>query len=158
MPVSMFWDNEQQRGDVLRALDANGNETNVVLEGDGLVTSSLISTFTDGLAAPEDLIPDGSDNRRGWWGDAFLRPSGDTIGGRVWVVTDQGKLTTSEERKLREATADAHRWMLDDNVAESVNVQSQILAPGVVGLKVQITKPGEPAPQWEPFWLNVQFG
>ena len=35
----------------------------------GLETSILISLFSDRLADIEDLLPDNTGERRGWWGD-----------------------------------------------------------------------------------------
>ena len=58
----------------------------------GLKTAVLISLFTDRLAAADDEIPDGTEDRRGWWGDMPAdgsAPSGappDPIGSRLWLL------------------------------------------------------------------------
>ena len=42
-----------------------------------------------GLADPDDVIPDLSDNRRGWWGDqdAEVIWNGWPVGSRLWLLT-----------------------------------------------------------------------
>ena len=56
-----------------------------LLGGDDLSTAILISAFTDRTALPDDVIPDGSNDPRGWWGDvAQAYP----IGSRLWLLDD----------------------------------------------------------------------
>jgi phage gp46-like protein len=54
-----------------------------VQSGDDLESAVLISLFTDRRAEASDVVPDGSNDRRGWWGDSgslYL------IGSRLWLL------------------------------------------------------------------------
>ena len=51
--------------------------------GDDLASAVLISLFTDGLAGDDDIPPDGSGDRRGWWGDAG---EDIPIGSKLWLL------------------------------------------------------------------------
>ncbi|STH73574.1 phage protein GP46 [Escherichia coli] len=52
-----------------------------MLTDDSLTTDVTISLFTDRRALDSDTLPDGSDDRRGWWGDSYRdRPIGSRCG------------------------------------------------------------------------------
>lgn len=86
--------------------------------GSDLTTAVVISLFTDRLAEPGEVIPDGSEDPRGWPGDA----DGDTpIGSKLWLrtratLTDKLLLTVADD--IRQALA----WMLTDGVISSLDV------------------------------------
>ncbi|SPX13542.1 phage protein GP46 [Escherichia coli] len=55
-----------------------------MLTDDSLTTDVTISLFTDRRSLDSDTLPDGSDDRRGWWGDSYRdRP----IGSRLWLLS-----------------------------------------------------------------------
>lgn len=89
---------------------------------DGLRSAVAISLFSDGLARADDAIPDGTDDRRGWWGD--LPRDGqvaDPIGSRLWLLARE-KRTEQTRRRAEEYARDALAWMIADGVAASVDV------------------------------------
>jgi len=126
------------------------------LEADeGLETAVILSLFTDRRAEPDDVIPDGTDDRRGWWADAWPTLSGDRIGSRLWLLHREkqlpGVLARAEEY-AREALA----WLIEDGVAERVEVVASIPRGGILGLAVSITRPRSPTVQYrfDAFWGN----
>lgn len=87
----------------------------------GLQTAVLISLFTDAQANADDTIPDGSTDRRGWWGDAFTEVPGDKIGSLRWLLS-RAKLTPETLRRVRDYDLAALKWLKDDGVAASIDI------------------------------------
>lgn len=120
------------------------------LEADrDLETSVIISLMTDASAKPDDVIPDGTDDRRGWWGDTG--PVGDQptppegpLGSRLWLLARE-KSTETTRRRAEVYAAEALRWMMTDGVAARVDVQAAWLdapgiPPGFLGLRIRILR------------------
>lgn len=85
---------------------------------DSLLTAVLISLGTDRLAAPADTIPDGSDDRRGWWAD-YLDSS--LIGSRFWLLA-RSKNTPETLAAARDYDIEALQWLIDDGAWSAVEV------------------------------------
>jgi len=122
-------------------------------EDDGLETAVIISLFTDRRAEDDDVIPDGTQEHRGWWGDDFNDDAADRIGSRLWLLSREKQLSEVLNRS-RQYAEQALRWLIDDGVAESVDVVASIPRTGVLGLQVAIQRPREPVIryQFESFW------
>lgn len=122
-------------------------------EDDGLSTAICISLFTDRRADPDDVLPDNSDDRRGWWGDAFPDVAGDLIGSRLWLLSREKQLQEALDR-AREYAEEALAWMVEDGVADQVIVTAEKAREGMIGLTVQVYRPtGTPARyRYEHFW------
>jgi phage gp46-like protein len=95
-----------------------------LLREEGLRSAVAVSLFSDGLARADDAIPDGTDDRRGWWGDLPRdgRPA-DPIGSRLWLLARE-KRTEATRRRAEEYARDALAWMLADGVAAAVDVSA----------------------------------
>ncbi len=106
----------------------------------GLQTAVIMSLFTDRWAEPGDLIPDGSGDRRGFWGDAIADVEGDQIGSRLWLL-DREKQTPQTLNRAREYAEEALQWMIEDGVAESVNVAAEWVRTGMLSLSIEIVRP-----------------
>jgi phage gp46-like protein len=121
-------------------------------EDDGLETAVAISLFTDRRAEPDDALPAG-DDRRGWWGDALAEVEGDRIGSRLWLLSREKQLVRVLP-KAREYALEALQWLIEDGVALAVDVAAEIVAPGALGLLVEIRRPaGAPVKyRFERFW------
>jgi phage gp46-like protein len=119
---------------------------------DGLQTAVVISLFTDRRAEPDDELPSG-DDRRGWWGDTFAEIEGDKIGSRLWLLSREKQLASVLNR-AREYSLEALQWLIDDGVASSINIEAEIVRPGMLGLSVEIKRPVKPPVQYrfETFW------
>lgn len=110
------------------ALVPTGETLDLALEaGDlklehGLLTTVLVSLFSDGLAAADDELPDDGADRRGWWAAEVLEEDrGQGWGSLLWLL---------ERSKLRNETlvaAEAHAraalaWLIEGGIAERVDV------------------------------------
>lgn len=109
-------------------------------EDDGLDTAVILSLFTDRRAEPGDVIPDGSDDKRGHWSDSFPIIEGDLQGSRLWLL--------NREKQLPEVMNDAKSyceeslaWMIEDGVARSVTVTVTNPRNGILHAQIQIAKP-----------------
>lgn len=104
--------------------------------GDDLFTAVLISLFTDATASDDDVIPDGSNDPRGWWGDI-----GETvgIGSKLWL-RDRSKQTALTLELVRNDIVEALQWLIDDQVAASVTVTAEWSRPGFLGSLIIITR------------------
>jgi phage gp46-like protein len=118
--------------DIALAWDLAAGAADMVVDGpdlrrdDGLETAVLISLFTDRRAHDTDVIPDGTDNRRGWWADAFAETPGDRIGSRLWLL-DRAKPTATTRQRLEDYAREALAWLTEDQVAEDVAVTAEFL-------------------------------
>lgn len=121
-------------------------------EDDGLETAVIISLFTDRRAEPDDELPAG-DDRRGWWGDALAEVPGDRIGSRLWLLSREKQLSRVLP-KAREYALEALQWLVEDGVALAVDVTAEIAGPGILGLLVEIRRPGAGPVKYrfERFW------
>lgn len=138
---------------------------------DGLESAVIISLFTDRRAADDDVIPDGTTNRRGWWADAYPEIEADQIGSRLWLLFRE-KDTQAVVTRAREYAEEALAWLIDDGVASQVVVETgwvdrisraltetktTLSMPGVLGIRVSIVRTGHPVARFrfESFWEGV---
>lgn len=126
-------------------LDAQGGALDLaLLDGDlatddGLRTAVALSLLCDRRAEPDDTIPDGTDNRRGWWADAIADLDGDRWGSRLWLLAREKDL--AEVRRRAEAYAEeALGWLLEDGVASAVTVTAETVDRDVLWLAVEILR------------------
>jgi phage gp46-like protein len=105
--------------------------------GPDLWTAVIISIFTDRLAAPDDRIPDGSADPRGWWGDILEdRP----IGSKLWQY-ERSKATEQTRAGIEAALADALQWMIDDGVVGAIAITATWIQPDGLGVVILLTEP-----------------
>lgn len=114
--------------------------------GHDLATAVIISLFTDRRADADDIIPDGTGDPRGWWGDTGrLRP----LGSKLWLL-ERAMKTEATRLRAEDYAAEALAWLVEDGVAADVQVaaswQARADSSGFLGLSVVITDPsGRPA-------------
>ncbi|MDF7670232.1 phage GP46 family protein [Orbaceae bacterium ESL0721] len=87
-------------------------------EGDELVTNILISLFTDARANGDDILPDESHDRRGWWGDSFNMRK---VGSKLWLLGRE-KQMASVLKLAQEYAESALQWMVGERLIQSVTV------------------------------------
>ncbi|MDR3438943.1 phage GP46 family protein [Telmatospirillum sp.] len=127
--TTTIWDVSRARGDwQISSLQ--------LASGGDLGTAVLISLFSDRAAADDDVIPDGTDNPRGWWGDAGEDVP---IGSRLWLLA-RSKLTTAVANKAVDYAKESLQWLITDGVAASVAVTYEIRRPYMLGLQVIVTR------------------
>ena len=105
------WDAANSRGDWQIAGP-------LLASGDVLQTAMLISLFTDRMADDSDVIPDGTNDPRGWWGD-----DGQTvkIGSRLWLLSRE-KQTQETLQRAYDYIVEALQWLIDDEVVAKFDV------------------------------------
>lgn len=123
----------------------------------GLQTAILLSLYLHRRAEPGDVLPEGATDRRGWWADAFPLESGDKIGSRLWLL-ERSKRTPETLERAREYTAEALAWLIEDRVAERVEVETEFIgAPPALAITVRIYAPGAADPaqfRFSPTWAT----
>lgn len=110
---------------------------------DGLRSAVMVSLFTDRRAEPDDDIPDGTGERRGWWADAYAESDGDLIGSRLWLLS-RSKESVDVLQRARTYAEEALLWLIEDGVATAMQVEAEWLTDvgrGVLGLLVSIELP-----------------
>lgn len=106
---------------------------------DGLRSRVANSLFVDGRAAADDATPDGTDDRRGWWGDLPLAGEAESpIGSRLWLLS---RATATEANRLRaEAYArDALAWAIDAGICAAVEATASFAGARGDQLRLTVT-------------------
>ena len=121
----------------------------LVAEG-SLHTAVILSLFLDRRADDDDILPNGSDDRRGWWADTVASmtdygiggglASGDRIGSRLWLLSREKQLAGVLDR-ARYYAEEALAWLVEDGVATAVRVVATNPRQGWLTLEVTITLP-----------------
>lgn len=110
--------------------------------GDGLAaghdieTAVLISIFTDAAAGPDDQIPDGTDDPRGWWADPAM-------GSKLWLL-QRAKRTAATLQLAVAYIRQALAWLIEDGAAANVEVDAEWQPDGRLAGRVVVTQPGGP--------------
>lgn len=111
----------------------------------GLTTAVIVSLFTDRLADEGDGIPDGTSDRRGFWGDeAFQQPGvvpAYLTGSKLWLL-DRALQTQDTLNKAQDYAKQALQWMIADGVAGSVEAVATFPRQGWIELFIEIDQQG----------------
>jgi phage gp46-like protein len=108
-------------------------------DDDGLTTALIISLFTDARALDSDVTPSPDDDR-GWWGDAWPLEANDRIGSRLWLLGRRKQLL-SVLAEAQGYAQEALRWLVDDSVAQRVEVEAFIPRDAILGLSIAVYRP-----------------
>ena len=81
-----------------------------------LQTAVMLSLFTDRQARPDDVIPDSSENARGWWGHPAL-------GSRLWLL-ERAKATEATRQQAQDYMTEALQWLIDDGVVARFEIKT----------------------------------
>jgi phage gp46-like protein len=129
MTTAIIWNSGTGRGDV--EITPAG-----LRQDDGLETMVLQILFTDVRADDSDVLPDGTDDFRGWVGDTF---SDQAWGSKLWLL-DRSKLTTEVRNKAVTYAQTALERHLKPDYARSVVVTGSIPQFQWLQLDIAITK------------------
>lgn len=132
--IATVWDVSTSTGDWVLQAAAPGVHGGSLQSGDDLTTAVIISLFTDRMAESSDQIPDGTTNRRGWWGDLGQDVP---IGSRLWLLT-RSKLLPSIPKTAKGYVEEALKWMLNDKVASRIDVTTAIASRSMLTIQIQI--------------------
>jgi phage gp46-like protein len=105
----------------------------------GLAAAVAVSLFTDAHVDAAE-IPEGTVDRRGWWGDAYAEAAGDRVGSKLWLL-GRSKQTASVARDAETYARQALSWLVTDGIAKAVTAAAAWTAPGVLALSIGITRP-----------------
>lgn len=130
MTTAITWNNETGRGDI--EITSAG-----LRQDDGLATLVLQILFTDARADPSDVLPDGTNDRRGWIGDTF---ADEHWGSKLWLL-DRSKLTTDVRNKAVTYAQTALERHLKPDYAKQVVVTGAIPQFQMLQLDIAITRP-----------------
>jgi len=123
--ISTSWVTQSGRGDWRIS---NG----ALSSGNDLVTAILISLFTDRIAEADDVIPDGTNDRRGWWGDLGEDVR---IGSRLWLL-DRSKLSLQTAGEAKGYIQEALQWMIDDEVVAKFEITTEVFLPNRLDARI----------------------
>lgn len=101
-------------------------------DGHDLETSIIISLFSDAAAKPDDVIPDGSKNPRGWWGDPDPKYP---LGSRLWMLY-RAKKTGDVLARARDYSSEAVKWMIDDGIVAKFEITTEYTQKQMLGIRV----------------------
>lgn len=118
---------------------------NDLTKEDGLETAVLLSLFLDRRADDGDVLPAPDSDRRGWWADDFPIVDADRIGSRLWMLS-RSKATVDVLSRTEQYAREALQWLLDDRVAERIEVSATTPIRGMIVLEVSIYRPSKADP------------
>ncbi|SAL25785.1 tail protein [Caballeronia turbans] len=144
--ISIVWDAANSRGDWQQL----GPD---LLTGNDLQTAVLLSLFTDRAANADDVIPDGTDDARGWWGDL---DEDSPIGSRLWLL-DRSKQTQEVLNNARDYIVEALQWLVDDGVVASMDVQTEWTRDTLLGAQITLYQPAGPSVSLTYAWAWQQL-
>lgn len=130
MTTAIIWNNETGRGDI--DITSAG-----LRQDDGLATLVFLILFTDARADESDVLPDGTDDRRGWIGDTF---ADEPWGSKLWLL-ERSKLTTDVRNKAVTYAQTALERHLKPDYAKQVVVTGSIPQFQLLQLDIAITRP-----------------
>lgn len=113
-------------------------ENNDLSTDEGLQTAVTVSLFTDARVDKEEL-PEGETDQRGWWGDA-LNDDNDKIGSKLWTLERQ-KITTQVLEDFKQFSEESLQWLIDDQIAASINVVVERVDNFSISVVIEITRP-----------------
>jgi phage gp46-like protein len=149
MDIETFWNGLAGQGDW--RMGASGQ-----IDGQhDLKTAALISLFTWRRARPDDVLPDKSMGRKGCWIDAV---QGREMGSRLWLLQRE-KQTRAVVQRAKEYAEEALAWLVEDGVCSSIEVVTEISAPGVLGMQVTFHRDNAVSVkfQFDFAWQNLQL-
>ena len=117
-----------------------GIENGDLAHGHELETAVLLSLFTDRRAELDDPLPSPDGDRRGFWGDTYADIKGDRSGSRLWLLSREKQLPETLVR-AKHYVDEALAWMLEDGVAERIEVSVEYVRQGVMGIQIMIYRP-----------------
>ncbi len=142
--------------DVKLSPDERGNYDLVVINGqldfvEGLQTSVVVSLFADSRAS-SSIVPQ-ADNRRGWVGDIIKSLEGKFTGSTLWTL-DQARLTSETVSQAEIAAKDALAWMVEENIAQEVNVQVE-RSTRLINVNIEIVASNNTVERYNILWRKT---
>lgn len=115
----------------------------------GLGSACIRSLMTDRRASPSELAQTSDGDARGWWGD----DAGDEWGSGLWLLA-RAKATRETLTRARELTRESLRWLIDDGIAQTVDVETSYPVAGRLSIQVRVTR--GTATRWASLWVRPE--
>jgi len=150
MDALLFLNGETLSGDLV--MDGAG-----LAIDDGLETAVVISLFTDARALPDDILPDGGADRRGWWGDAVpptvdgTPAQDDHIGSRLWLLSRE-KIIPETIKRARTYIQEALQWLIDDGIAARIDITVEAQHQSILAFEIIIHRPDDTDQRFDYLW------
>lgn len=103
-----------------------------LLEDVGLETAVIISLFTDSRAIADEVAS--GDDPRGVWTDSLFNT---TLGSKRWLLS-RSKQNNETLLQLIDYDRRALKWLVDQNLAETIDIDAHWLVRGTVSEKIDI--------------------
>ncbi|MFG6284739.1 phage GP46 family protein [Sphingomonas sp. S6] len=130
------------------AVGASPVQATGLVAGSDIQTAVLISLFTDAAAGPDDVIPDGTDDPRGWWADP-------TIGSKLWLLA-RAKRTPQNLQLAIAYIRQALGWLTADGAASAIDVTAEWQAGGRLAGRIVVSHPtGTTAVPFDYAWKDL---
>lgn len=104
-----------------------------------LRSAVVLSLFSWRRANDDDRLPDDTASRMGWWGDSYTTVNGNRLGSRLWLLRRE-KLTQTTIARAVEYCREALQWLIDDKVAQAVDVIAERNGIDRLDISVTITR------------------
>ena len=105
---------------------------------EGLRTAVIISLFTDKRVTKEEVNL--GQSQKGWWADTLEEIEGDKWGSKLWLL-EREKQTALNLTRAVEYAKEALNWMIEDELADKIDVEASYPINGFLSLQVYIQKP-----------------
>lgn len=137
---TIVWDVANGRGDwnILAGDVQTGND---------LATAILFSLFTDAEAAQDDIVPDESGDRRGWWGDDGENDGFAPTGSKLWLLSRRVSPTDVTLQDAYDYITSALQWLITSGVVARFDVTVQWVSEKMLGTTIIAWPPNGGTPQ-----------
>lgn len=105
------------------------------LGDDSFDTDILSSLLVDARADSSEIQQ--PENRRGWFGDEFMVDNTYNLGSKLWLL-EQSRNVNLTVTKSETFTSEALQWILDNKLADIVDVSSELKAPDELFINIDI--------------------
>ena len=139
--IALEWDNNTYQADL--GLDDNG----LIRKDGAFETTSITSLFS--WARDESANTVELPQKFGWWGNSFSDSESDNYGSLLWTFR-RAKNSFEARSRLERTVLDAFDWMLQDEVAQSVDAEVERFDLQTVALKVSIARAD--GKRWDNIW------
>lgn len=108
----------------------------------------MIALFSDRQARDDDALPDGINDRSGWWADP-------DFGSRLWLLRRE-TLTDAVVIRAKELATEALQVLVDDGICQSFAVETA-RSGDILGMTVTLYRDGQPPAivQFDDLWSEI---
>ena len=121
----------------MRELKINGKLSELSMYAEDELTRAVIISLFSWARARDDDSVEGS-RRFGFWGDTYAE-AGQETGSRLWLMSRE-KILADTVEKCRKYAKSALEWMIDDGVADSVDVQAERNGVDRIDMSITISR------------------